>query len=199
MGGIREDVQTGFPATQDGFHLKAMQEMRRVTKKDGLIASVTAQSFAFQPRYMGNYPSSHRYIHEYRSMHSYISGLYERIQPSMDYLQYGTDPLNIPSLFAQSNLRNIEMHPIGCAFSLSNSTLTLDEKKQIIELEYMAERNKFEEFYKLPTFAQYISNEDAMRYLDLLLSRKNMLLCNLNDNSIWEWFGGAQILMIGQK
>ncbi len=177
----------------------ALDEMIRVTKPNGHIASVTSQSFSYVPQYEGIYPSSHSYYYEYKNLRIRVQQMYESIQPILEYTKYGTDPEKIPSLFAESKLNNIEMHPIGNAFSLSNSTYTLEEKKEFIEMSYKAEYNKFCAYMQLDEAMQYISQDLANRYLNVLLKRKEALLSNIEENTIWEWFGGAQILVCGQK
>lgn len=178
---------------------KAMHEMIRVVKPGGWISSVTAQSFTYISQFEGVYPPSHDYFYEYKSIKKMVDTMYESIQPISEYIQYGTEPEKIPSLFAESGLQHIEMHPIGHAFSLSNAIYTPEEKKIIIELSYKAEYDKFLAFMELDEAQHYISVETKKRYLELLQKRRKTLLNDIEENKIWEWIGGAQLLMCGQK
>lgn len=178
---------------------RVMDEMIRVVKKGGTVASITAQSFSFTPQFEGIYPPSHRYYYEYKNLTVMVLRMYESIQPISDYTQYGVAPEKVPTLFANSALHDIEMHPIGNAFSLSNAHLSNDDKRSIINLMYQAEHDKFCAYMALEQSRHFISHEQAERYLRVLELRKDALLSDIGENKIWEWFGGAQILMCGKK
>lgn len=179
---------------------QVMSEMCRVVHRDGWISSVTTQGALYNPGFDGEYiAQDSSYYSEYRNLHYMILNAYEQVQPSSEYLIYGTEPHKIPLLFAKSGLQGIEMHAIGNAFSLSNTVLNLDRKKELIELDYICEYNKFSAFMELEAMRQLIDNKIKERYFFVLKERRDHLLKNIENNQAWEWTGGSQLLMCGQK
>ena len=178
---------------------RVMSEMLRVARINGWISSVTTQGSKYNPGFEGEYLSQHNYYREYRSLRHLILNAYEQVQPSLEYLQYGTEPQKIPLLFSKSGLHGVEMHAIGNAFSLSNSLLPISEKKRLIELDYLCERNKFVAFQELEAMRRLVDTETMERYLSILKERRDSLLKDAENNQAWEWIGGAQLLMCGQR
>ena len=178
---------------------RVMSEMLRVARINGWISSVTTQGSKYNPGFEGEYLSQHNYYREYRSLRHLILNAYEQVQPSLEYLQYGTEPQKIPLLFSKSGLHGVEMHAIGNAFSLSNSLLPISEKKRLIELDYLCERNKFAAFQELEAMRRLVDTETMERYLSVLKERRDSLLKDAENNQAWEWIGGAQLLMCGQR
>jgi hypothetical protein len=64
---------------------------------------------------------------------------------------------------------------------------------------YEAEVEKFNNYMQLSEIKDYWAEDEAERYLFLLYKHKEALIVNINENEIWEWFGGAQLLVQGQK
>ena len=91
------------------------------------------------------------------------------------------------------------MHPIGCSFSLSNNLYSTTEKIELIDLMYRAEKNKFQKYMELDEARKYISYEEENLYLELLALKNQTQKLHIEDDKSWEWFGGAQLLMCGQK
>ncbi len=179
---------------------KVINEMRRVVKKDGMVASVTAQSFKFLPFYEGDYSFlQYPFYYEYKELRNKVEKMYQSIQPIGEYTQYGVAPEKIPSLYATSGLKNVVMHPIGYAFSLSNSIFTREEKIDLIKLELDAELEKFNAYLKIDNENRIITCEEEKKYVRLLNERAKTLIERVDDNNSWEWIGGAQLLMCGKK
>lgn len=178
---------------------KAMEEMKRVTKTNGIISSITAQNFFNSSKFDGDYPITHsNYYHEYKVLKEEFEKVYEQIQPVLDYIKYGTAPEIIPRLYVQSNLRDIKMYPLGWSYSLSNDVQSKEDKKCFIKTLTVAEKNKALAFSELPEFYNYISRIKLERYLELLEIREKTLLESLGENAIWEWEGGSQLLMVAR-
>ncbi len=179
---------------------KVMSEMTRVVKPDCYVISITAQSFQYHPYDEGNYmgldiPGYYRL----KILADKVSNMYSIIQPFSDYYQYGTLPERIPLLFANSKLQDIEMHPIGWSYSLSNHKYSEREKEEFVSLSLEAEILKFDAYMGLDKAKSLITKEEAEEYKSLLQKKAEVLLKNINTNSVWEWFGGAQLLMCGRK
>lgn len=179
---------------------KAMEEMKRVTKQNGVICSVTAQNFFNTGKFDGDYPISHStYYHEYKALKEEFENTYELIQPSLEYVKYGTSPEIIPRLYVQCNLHDIKMYPLGWSYSLSNFVQTKEDKEHFVKTLTTAEKNKALAFAELPEFNNYISKNKINRYIALLELREKALLEMIGENSVWEWEGGSQLLMVATK
>jgi hypothetical protein len=51
----------------------------------------------------------------------------------------------------------------------------------------------------LPEMLEYFSPEQAARYLALLREKCGWLREQRRENKVWEWFGGANLLVTGRK
>lgn len=176
---------------------KALAEMRRVSRPGGVIASVTAQQLDHIPVHPGFYPDSHQhYYEEWVSLYGKILKLYEQAKPKVSFLR-GANPALVPHLFAQARLWNISMHAVGISFSLSNAAMPDEDKTRYINLSAEAELKKFDAFCALPAFYGAISHTEATRYRALTALRRDALLADVGENFIWDWMGGATLLMTG--
>ncbi len=176
----------------------ALTEMTRVAKKGAKICSVTAQSITEIPLHPGIYPPNHDYYVELATLSKKIFETYNIYKPTKDFLM-GLHPLEVPRLFADSCLWNIEMHSTSNDFSLSNAAYSNDFKIKFINLFHEAEMKKFATYLKLDGFEQSITTAYAKRYPELLLKRRDILLAEVGENKIWEWSGGATVVMTGVK
>ncbi len=174
----------------------AMSEMKRVAKKGALIASVTPQSLTAIPFHQGIYPPEYSYYTEYMILWWEVFCLYQKVKPIEGFLK-GLQPNLVPQLFAQSGLKNIKMHSTANSFSLSDAGIDAETKKRYIELNNIAELKKFNAFLKLPEFSEQISMQKAQRYVELINIKANTLMKHLDENSIWEWYGGSSLVMTG--
>lgn len=179
--------------------LKALKEKIRVTKKEGYVISITAQSFSNTMFYKGIYPDIHKHIIE--KLYNYNSKaiyMYNELLPVNNFLNIEVAE-KIPQLFGISGLRNICMHPIGTAFSLSDAGIPYDIKKQFINLHYNAEIDKFKKYLSLDINHKYFLDEEAKDYISTIEEHKQFLLNTIGENIIWEWYGNNNILIVGQK
>lgn len=177
-----------------------MEEMKRVVKPGGTISSITAQSFENSVHFEGEYSHKHfSYYYRLKDLSQKISNMYNAIQPIEEYTQYGTHPKKIPLLFANSGLKNIQMHSLGFSFSLCNETYSKEQKEELINLMYIAESKKFMAFWNLSESKKYITKEEATEYQNLIKEKRDVLLSTINEDKSWEWFGGAQLVMSGVK
>lgn len=175
---------------------KAISEMIRVTRPGGTIASITAMSIVNQTWHKGYYPPECAWYNELLKLEIKVSGMYQSINPLSNYTR-GLPSSEIPHFFAESGLKNVCLYPVGKAFSLSNAALSANDKEEYIKGMYEAEREKLLNFMELEEVWDYISREECERYLELLSAKRDFLLVNNGENRIWEWYGGANVLVTG--
>lgn len=177
---------------------KAFAEMKRVTKPGGLIASVTSMSTMPAAFSLGNYPpecdSSWR--KELQELTIKLLRAYRNTNPMSDYVT-GVKMHQIPGFFAEQGMEQISAYPVGKIDSLSNAALSDEHKLRRIDLYEQSEVNKLEAFMELPEMAEWFSRGEADRYRELLAMKCDFLRSDLRENSIWEWNGGANILVTG--
>ncbi len=174
----------------------AMKEMYRVGKPGALIASFTAQDLENIPYHPGDYPSEHRYRNEYVQLFNEVFRLYKKHKPLGDYVK-GVHPRMIPQFFAKSGLERVAMHSTPNNFSLSDASIDVKTKRNVIELSYTAETKKLDAYLELPAFKDDIGEEVLARYKSLLKERRDTLLQTLGENKAWEWVGGCTTIMTG--
>lgn len=178
---------------------KALREKIRVATKDGHVVSFTTQSFSSLIFKRGNYPERHsEVIQRLYELECKILNFYEIIKPTENFLNMHVAE-DIPKIFGQSGLRQISMHPIGIAFSTSDAIISYEEKHRFISNYYSAEIEKLTNYIKMEDATNFISRQEIDEYLRLLKQHKKFMLQNIGENVIWEWFGGCNMMLIGQK
>lgn len=178
---------------------QALKEKIRVAKKGGFVASITGQSFTNQVFSLGNYPNAYlinlKRLYELRDK---SNTMYQQLVPQEQFIQKKSGE-KIPQLFGKSGLRNISMHPMGVAFSLSDSNIKYETKKKFIITFYNGEIMKLKKYKDLEGSELYMSSKEVLEYIKLIKEHQKFLLDSLGENIIWEWFGGSNMLMLGQK
>jgi hypothetical protein len=92
---------------------------------------------------------------------------------------------------------DIRMHSLGRGYSLSNAAVEDSVKRRYIELIYEAELEKLDAFCELEAFREKITDKEAERFRELMKIRRDLLLAECGENAIWEWNGGATLVMTG--
>lgn len=175
---------------------KAAAEMRRVLRPGGVLACVTPMSFLPEALDPGTYPDSCSWAGEFNLLYDRLHQAYDRIDPAMGYAR-GIKPAEVPRFLASHGLSKVSAFPLGKLFSLSNAVLT-DEEKLLWTASYEeSEKKKLEAYISLPEMRELFSKEQAERFLCLLEEKCAWLRGNLKDNSVWEWSGGANLLVTG--
>lgn len=176
---------------------KALQEMKRVTKTGGVVASVTAQDFSAIPCYPGYYPEKYRKMLEnYYQLYQQMHKAYEEIKPFSSFIA-GADTREVPHLFAAAGFWNIRMYGLGRAFSLSDTRYSNEQKQHYIECQYLAETEKLGQYELLPEFREILTETICQNYRNVLIAYRDMLLEMIERNTAWEWYGGSSLLMVG--
>lgn len=175
---------------------QALSEMHRVVKPGGRISSITAMSLNEMVADEGYYPKDCYFMSRFRFLYNKVWAMYEKINPIRDYVN-APDSSGVPGMFVREGLKQISLFPIGYAFSFSDYRLKEESRKRYLELWYADERAKFERYISLEESRQYLTVREGMEYLELLEQKKNYLWAHIDDNSIFEWNGRANIMVTG--
>lgn len=177
----------------------AMREMIRVCRPGGIVSSVTAMTWEYEGGYGGVYPPGEQaWVNRFRKLYALVSGAYYRYYDGLSPAK-GVPLGGIPRFFAEAGLQNISILPMGRAFSLSDAALGREEKKSYIQNRYIGERKRLE-VLKSCAFPGLLIGEGILQeYEELLGKWRQFWLSNLEDNLIWEWYGGSQLLVCGEK
>ena len=177
---------------------KALSEMLRVLRPGGILASVTPMSFIPEVMDVGAYPPECTWAGEYTAMYSALYQAYDRVDPVMSYAA-GLKPAEVPRFLAEHGLRDVSAYPLGKLFSLSNASMTEAEKLEWIEYQEVSELKKMDAYMTLPQMQSLFSSANAARFRTLMQEKCNWLRSHLQENAVWEWYGGANLLVTGRK
>lgn len=178
--------------------IKAMEEMKRVCKSKGKICSITVMSHNSMSFHEGYYPTGCDWVDEYNRFFDKFDKILRSVSSPIIFNK-GTEPTEIPRFFSSSGLKNISVYPVGTFFSLSNSTLSYEQKIAYIDMNYISEEKRIKAHLQLDEVKKQITQYEAERYLELLKIRRDFLKENINDNSIWDWYGSCNILVTGEN
>lgn len=176
---------------------RALQEMHRVVKPGGSISSITAMSVNPTIVESGIYPEDCTFIHRYRILFEKVWTMYQKTNSIANYIN-ALDSSQVPRMFVKEGLKEISLFPIGYAFSFSDASLTADKRKEYIALSYQEERKKFEHYIQLGAWKDFMSKDEVAEYRSLLQQKRTFLWEHLEDNSIFEWNGRANIMVTGR-
>lgn len=189
--------QTFFTSVAD--YEKAMEEMRRVCRTGGRIVSLTPLSFSNAViNYNGSYPADAQWVEAYRSGLVQLDALYHATGSMSRYVT-GIVPTQMPEFFARAGLERICAYPVGNFLSLSNHTMSHEDKRRYIELDYQSELERFRANLALPAAAGVMGAAEAAAWEAVLRERRDDLLSRLDDNAIWEWLGSTFLLVVGEN
>lgn len=175
---------------------KAMAEMKRVLKPGGMIASITTMSFSPCVIEMGVYPETCTWYKPLQRLTVKLYTAYERLLPLKTYIP-GVKPNKMPRFFADQGLSQICAYPIGKISSWSNAAIPAEQKLAWLALYYRSEADRLAEFMELPEMEAHFSEEDAARFMALLDEKCAWLEANTDENTIWDWNGGTNLLLTG--
>ena len=177
---------------------KALKEMLRVCRKDGTVSSITAMSFMPEVFHGGYYDSECTWNRPLRELSVKLCRMYEAINPIKNYAN-DLPSSKIPHLFAVAGLKEVSAFPIGKLFSLSNAALSYAERMDHLNKLIEAEREKLAVYMKMEEARNLFSTEDAEQYLHLMEEKRRFYETHPDENEIWEWHGGANVLITGKK
>lgn len=177
---------------------KALKEMIRVCKKGGVISSVTAMSFIPAAFHGGYYDRECTWAKPLEELNNKMWQMFETINPIKNYVN-GLSTSEIPHLFVQCGLEGISAYPIGKLFSLSNQRISLEERLEYLDQMIESDRQKLEVYLELEEARALFSKEEAEHYLNLLREKRKYYQTHPDENRIWEWNGGANVLISGKR
>lgn len=176
---------------------RSLAEMHRVVKPGGTISSITPMSVKMPVLEPGIYPADCRFIADYRALSEKVCKMYESVNSIANYIN-ALDSSRIPRMFVDEGLQNISLFPIGYAFSFSDGALPLRQRREYIDLSYLEEKQKFENYISLGAAEGVLTDEEIGKYPELLLKKKEYLLEHIDDNAIFEWVGNVNIMVTGK-
>lgn len=178
---------------------KAMDEMKRVIKHGKRITSVTSMSLSYETWYTGDYPEEcNSWCQDISKFSKEIFTVLEKLNMGPFSLSKGYPASKIPSFFTRSGLKEINIFPLSRAFSLSNALLSKDKKLLYIENLYRGEIQRLSGAMENEEFIKLFSIDKCEAYKSALKKRTLFWKDNLDDNSIWDWFGSSSLLVSGE-
>ncbi len=178
---------------------KAISEMKRVCKIDGLIASVAPTDYKNPMYHRGKWPFYFGWKNHYDELYDKLTRVYEKYAPVSDMVPR-LSPMEVPNLFADCGLTDISAYPVAALFSLSNADVPDSIKRRYIELDYASEIKKINAFVdNVPGFKDDFQQGEVDEYIRLLKLRRDTLLAAIGENKIWEWQYAPMVLISGIK
>ena len=177
---------------------KAMCEMKRVVRPGGVIASVTTMSFIHPAQSSGKYPEECTWYPPFRALLKKFNLAWMKIAPPTVYMA-GVGTSQMPRFFADQGLEQICAYPIGRMFSWSNANIPVEQKLQWLELYRRASLERLDAFMKLPEMQASFSLDDAAQLRMLLEEKCSWLRVHPEENTVWDWYGGANLLLTGVR
>lgn len=176
-----------------------MKEMLRVCKSGGIISSITPMSWEHECSYTGKYPEDvSAWMKRYQELYLLMYQAYH-IQFEGMSMAKGVFLDRIPRFFSEMGLKEISVLPVGRAFSLSDAGISIGEKRRYVLNYYEGERKRLKYFRSYIWADAVMARENVNEFSDLLIKWKEFWLTHLEDNEIWEWSGGSQLLVCGRK
>ena len=179
-------------------YMDALYEMKRVAKYGSRISTIATMETGWATKCPGVYPPDAIWKNRYDELYEKVHIMIETTAPFHSYLK-GISTKYIPYIFSQAGLKDISVYPIGNFISLSNAAMPAADKERYIQLDYTAEMKRTDAVYEAADPKKRISPDELNEYRALCRERKDYLLAHIGENSIWEWTGFADILIVGSK
>ena len=177
---------------------RAMAEMLRVLKPGGVVASVTPLAFIPSVMSPGDWPQDCTWHEEYEDTYKRFYRLYLKLDPLKSRAK-GLKPSQLPRFFVKNALREVSTYPLGNCFSLSNAAMPEADKLAYLDLFQESEERKLDAFLRLPEMQEQVTQEEAERFRGLIRQKCDWQRRHVDDNSVWEWRGGVNVLVTGVK
>ena len=175
----------------------ALLEMKRVCRKGGTVASLAGMRFTDVPTDQGVYPMEWKWKRRYDELLEKLWTMYQALVPYQQFTR-GADPGRIPLLFSEAGFASVCVYPVGSFWSLSNAAVPRETRLRYIELDLMSELKRMEAVASLPGADQYFSAAELEEMRALLRQRRDALIGSIDHNTIWEWSGNGNLLVIGK-
>lgn len=180
------------------MYKEAFAEMRRVCRKGGRISSLTGMTFLAIPFNKGYYPKEYDWLKRYYELLNKVVVMYQAIAPYQSFSQ-GISPTLMPRAFSEAGLKRVCVYPVGSFWSLSNAAVSDEDKRRYIELDYVSECKRIEAVWALDEAKKYLSRDEKDEMLSILKRRRDSLINDIGENSVWDWNGNGNLLVIGDN
>lgn len=177
---------------------RAMSQMLRVLRPGGVVVSVTPMSFLPAVMTTGRWPEDCAWHKEFEAALDRFYKLYLKLDPLKTRTR-GLKPSQLPAFFADNALREVSAYPLGRCFSLSNAAMSDEDKLAYLDLYQESEERKLDAFMRLPEMREQVTTEEAERFRGLIRQKCAWHRDHLDENAIWEWQGGVNLLVMGIK
>ncbi len=175
---------------------KAISEMKRVLRPGGRISSITAMGFIPHAMSLGEYPPELPWGKEVQVLGDELWTICCKLAPFQLYVNR-LSPAEIPAFFAKNGLKQVCAYPIGKIFSLSNAAIPKERKLKWLDLYKKSEEGKMRAFLAVPEGREVMDPEKVERYIELLEKKCEYYRTHLDENAIWEWQGGSNLMVTG--
>lgn len=175
----------------------ALQEMKRVCRSGGLVASCTAARIPAVEE-AGQYPAFYRnWKPVYDRLFRKAWDMYGKLSPISGRMS-GVSPTKVQRIFVDAGLIDVTTYPIGGFFSLSNPTISDEEKKRYLELDYLAETKKLRKWFEtVPEAKEYFTEDEVREFEAAAAAKRDALTAAVGENRIWEWQAITMLLVLG--
>jgi ubiquinone/menaquinone biosynthesis C-methylase UbiE len=172
-----------------------LNEMKRVVKSEGLIASGSTMSLLPQTFNKGQYPEGDKeWANKLLKTQERFYSLYKKHWKNEQWTK-GLGASQMPRFFVEEGLKDIKAYPFGYVYSLSNNIYSEEEREKYIHSYYKGELTRIENFEKIESFMEKTSIDEINIYKELLVKQRDFWLVNIKDNSIWDFNGGGSLLV----
>ena len=180
-------------------YMGALREMRRVCRTGGIVASCTAAGLPPISE-AGEYPIYYRgWKSTYDRLYRKAWDMYEKLSPVSEW-NAGVNPGKVQQAFVSAGLTDITTYPVGGFFSLSNPTISDEEKRRYLELDYLAETKKLRLWFETVREARdYFTEAEVMEFELAAEAKKGALTAAIGENRIWEWQAVTMLLILGKN
>ena len=187
---------SGSVKDRTGKYMIEDAERKGLLKPGGTIASVTTMNFMPPAMDPGVYPANCTWYQPFRSLAQKLFTAYNKLDPMQGYIP-GIKPDRMPRFFASQGIQRICAYPIGKMDSWSNAAIPKEQKLRWLDLYYRSEVDRLEAFMALPEMRENFTEAEAARYRELLDEKCAWLRAHPDENEVWEWQGGANLLITG--
>ena len=178
-------------------YTNALREMCRVCKPGGTVSSITAMHDAYdgtgQMDLFGPVlPAEDAEI---------INTVREAIAKKTPVMPMGSgiSPRKAPLVFSRMGLEDVHAAPLGQYFSLSDSRLPAEQYRRHVQLLHACELQAARYAEDLPALEGGAEPSPTAwkAYAEALDRRRDYLLSVQRENTEWNWFGSAALLVAG--
>lgn len=175
---------------------KIISEIYRVLRPGGSICIIDNCNHVPSTTFRGVYPSEFN-ASEYFLYDEVIFNLITKCQFYQKNINHGINVLFLPSALSEIGFRKITAHSCGYFFSMSDNKYTKNQKLSI--LTSIVNNKKTVANFFFSNNLIHVNEKYINKYFKLLDEYQIFWENNLNDNSIWEFFSGNNLMFIGVK